>query len=387
MTSFQDYDLFDRYYTSLKLMGADRIFKSYLDLPSHQTLPLSIAHGVDFGYLSVNFEEFASEPLHLVHTEDQARSISKYKSVLRFPHPWLLLESDKRLAPIKNLVIGPPPSHRNYLRLYRHLKGEYGTENFTFLIKQRNHLDSHSKFLRDQGVNFISAGEIKSTSFYESLYTIISSSEVIYSSCPSSAVFFSAALGKKVVLIHCVDYDAIADYPIEKIVTRDPLKLRRCREIFAVISQNNSSSTKLARELLGEQYLQSKEDLRSSLFQAMEDCRELIYHNKIPIVKRAQSVTPTYFMMGAYYFKKINLSSLVSLISRSKLGLVDITFRNDFRCMGLGRAISNRKVTIRRVWLRKRSNLGTGFESSFLLRRIRSLRKSMRRFRCILGRH
>src|SRR4051794_14902234 len=82
-------------YDSPRFAGAGDIVRSYLGLPRDFVLPITFPHGVDTHNINGAEDLRRIEPIYAAVRPDIAAVVERVKSVLRFPHPWLMLPSQE----------------------------------------------------------------------------------------------------------------------------------------------------------------------------------------------------------------------------------------------------------------------------------------------------
>src|ERR1039457_4307263 len=102
-------------FASAASCGCDEIIISTLRLNKEMSLPITIPHGVDFHHLMTDLDIHCHEPIYMAFRDDIAERVAKFKAVLKFPHPWLLIISEQKIQKGQGtLFVAPPPSLRNF---------------------------------------------------------------------------------------------------------------------------------------------------------------------------------------------------------------------------------------------------------------------------------
>src|SRR3990167_2556801 len=200
---------FDSLYHSAKYLGSDLILKNYLNLPADFPVPLSLAHGVDFGNSHLPGDIYRIEPIHWSTDLEMHEKALKIKQSILMPHPWMMLYQEKTVrAPYKDiLVVGAAPSKFNDENLYHALQ-DTGIKSFDILVKLRGDVSDSLSYLNSVGAGVVSAG-VLDHNFYHRLYEIISQYKYVVGCTLSSAIFFASALEKKIILLRNYKYRSI----------------------------------------------------------------------------------------------------------------------------------------------------------------------------------
>jgi hypothetical protein len=167
-------------YISQKYYGCGRILKNCLQLPDEGPLPLTIAHGIDFyAYPSpLAIDILGYEPLYLALREDIAERAAKYKRVIKFPHPWLLIiEEAKHIQGRGTLFIAPPPSEKHFERMHRRIQEGSYPKPWGILLKDRGLIQSDFDWWAAHGFAVHTAGSVWDQNFLYQLRDIIKNYE------------------------------------------------------------------------------------------------------------------------------------------------------------------------------------------------------------------
>lgn len=259
-----------RVYKSASLYGADRIIASYLGLPVGEALPLTVPHGVDVYMNTFDLDLDTPEPIYLAWREDIARRVSATKTVLMFPHPWLLMRpAESAPEPAGTLLIAPPPSVDVFERFVRAIVESDLPRPWSVLLKDRGLTAADVEWWRSRGVATRTAGPIDHPEFYYNLRDALLGSAVIASANMSSAVVFGVAAGCRAVAIPDVQL-RVLDLPQENagLNLRDPDGLVR-QTWGRLLAGDPDVALAQADELLGRRFLDTPERLRARYEQAL----------------------------------------------------------------------------------------------------------------------
>jgi hypothetical protein len=252
-------------------MGADRIFNTFLGLPTSLVVPLSISHGVDFGHLDKPMDVDGAEPIHWAYNAEIFERALKIKPTILAPHPWLMLSNWAPIGPpLGTVVVAAPPSPENDRNLLRALKGLAGPT--TIIVKPRGSFQASIEFWRAQGLNATTAGA-EGPDFYQNLYRILSGATKVIGCNFSSALIFAAAIGKETGIIenyshHTYVHKATrANYQSTQVSKIAKIVINGSRdEIAACAIQLLGGSTDLAPETILDCYRRSIRDTTAPVF-------------------------------------------------------------------------------------------------------------------------
>lgn len=244
----QELARYDRFYTSPAHMGVRTIFRDFFGLRPDHPVPLSVAHGVDFGHSFYPQDVIAAEPIHWSCNEEVHRQALAYKPSILLPHPWLMLPG-KAEMPVQEgtLIIGPPPGPVNDQRLFSLIEGSLGSDS-AILIKVRGAYKDSFRFWEERGVTPVTAGPADEQ-FYPRLRQMLGSYRRILGPTFSSALLFAASIGREVDLVEGYVYRVIERRDYEKEVNwASP----RAREVIRVFTrEDHAARQRLANEILG----------------------------------------------------------------------------------------------------------------------------------------
>ena len=181
-------------------MGADALFRAYFGLGPDHPVPLSVAHGVDFGHCFYPLDVKTAEPIHWSCNEEMHERAKPYKPSLLLPHPWIMATEEYELSGgTGTLFIGPPPGPANDERLYRLIEKSLHSE-CAILIKARGAYQGSIDFWRERGLTPVSAGA-GDDHFYARLGQLFARYRRIVGATFSSALLFAASVGREVELV------------------------------------------------------------------------------------------------------------------------------------------------------------------------------------------
>lgn len=257
-------------YPSPKLYGCDEILKTYLDLPVDQYLPITIPHGIDFYNQNVPVDIHCHEPLYMAFNDYIADRASRYKSVLMFPHMWLfIIQKHKQIVGEGTLFIAPPPSKKDFERMLDKIdQGDY-PKPWGVLIKDRGVRAEDFKWWVSRGFSVHTAGTISGKHFYYRLRDIFSKYSYVASPNMSGAVVFAVAMGRKAFSIPDVQLDVASS-----VYSSYSIPCGRRERVIdtwqTLLSCDVLSASSQANELLGAKYIDTPENLRVKLMEAIK---------------------------------------------------------------------------------------------------------------------
>jgi hypothetical protein len=262
---------------TLGAVGGDKILKRYLGLSSDFVLPLTLSHGLDFGCDQRVADVDSCEPIYWSTNEEQHAKAKRYKASILIPHPWILLRNERSLPRQAKgtLFVGPPPGRENDTNALRSLKEENIT-GCDILIKQRGPISQSCNFWAQNNMATVCAGKLDDE-FYERLYKILSGYEVIVGCTLSSALFFAAALGKRVALLrgYKVQFYDTSNWP--KVMNFSDAGRRFA---LAIMSGNINEYSGIANKILGGDLNLDSEILRNTLLSEIEKIDEPLFHSR-----------------------------------------------------------------------------------------------------------
>jgi hypothetical protein len=239
---------FSKLYATSRYMGSDVLFRKFYGLPSETVVPLSVAHGVDFGHCHRPMDVNAIEPIHWSCNAEMHASAGDHKPSLLFPHPWVM-QTGGRHAPAGRgvLMIGPPPSPENDTALHDLIRHDISPE-WAILIKARGNYEPSMRFWHQKGLRPVTAKGPDRT-FYSRLFDLLAPYQTVVGCTFSSALVFAAAIGKQVRLIQGYGYRVYESADYEKEVNLHSPRARAVVRTFA--SGSTGAIRELAEYLLG----------------------------------------------------------------------------------------------------------------------------------------
>lgn len=269
---------FPNLYRTASLFGAGDIYRHYLELPGAGPLPLTIPHGVNTEITTypIDIEDYA--PIYVAWEEGIAVDAERYKIVLRFPHPWLLLLAERRrVSGHGTLFLGPPPSVDGFEQMLAAIESGQFPKPWGILLKPRGLVGCDYAWWKSHGFEVLSAGPMDGARFYYNLASILERFAVMAVPNISSAAIFAVALGLKTVPLPDVSLSLLVTAPHD--TTIDLADLRgRIRQIWLnLFSEDRIVALAEARRLLGHEYLASKDELRARYEQAVSRIRHPVY--------------------------------------------------------------------------------------------------------------
>lgn len=245
-------------YLSSSSMGGAQIFNSYCGFDKHRVVPLSLSHGVDFGHCCGPMDINNNEPIHWSYNEEIHEQSRLVKPSILAPHPWTMYTARKTTPEgMGVLVIGPPPGPENDQALYELIKNDIN-DDWSILIKVRGNYAPSMVFWREKGLMPITAGG-QDEHFYCRLYELLSGYKTILGCTFSSALVFSAAIGKEIQIIKNYAYRA---YDIEGFETILNFESEKARSIVrSFINQNQIEIKRVSRQLLGFDLQNNKDEI------------------------------------------------------------------------------------------------------------------------------
>lgn len=252
---------FEALYRSVTYLGADSLLRNFLGLPDEYVLPLTIAHGVDFGQVHGAMDVRGPEPLYWACNRDSLRKAAAVKPAILIPHPFLLAAS--RLKPEAGdgtLVIGPPPGPAHDRALRALLRGR--ESEATILVKPKQGYERSLDFWRSEGFQAITLADQGAPS-YGHLAQFLQRFANIVSPIFSSVVFFAAALGKPVEMLSGFRVRAWETADIEEAFAFRSDEARAVASIF--IEHDRERQRTVAGTLLGAAIDRSPRSIREEL--------------------------------------------------------------------------------------------------------------------------
>jgi hypothetical protein len=251
-------------YKSALSYGAGQIVKEYLELPAEHVVPLTIPHGVDFYHFRRDADVHCHEPVYLALREDIAARAGREKTVLRFPHPWLLLINERETVEGKGtLFIAPPPSEEDFQGLLSAINEGNFAKPWGVLIKERGAVASDFDWWRMRGFATHTAGLVSNDRFYHNLARIFSEYQTVASPNTSSAVVFAVAMGLNAVALPDVKLTLVDVAETRDFMDFEDTDGKILRTWKNLLSPDRGIAQAQARELLGHRYMDSPSSLRA----------------------------------------------------------------------------------------------------------------------------
>lgn len=244
-----DFKKYIFFYKNAQYLGASHLLNKFISNSDEVIIPASVSHGVDFYHSHFLQDMDAIEPLHWACRKD----FVKVKPTFIAPHPWTinLSLSNYSNSSKSSLLIGPPPSIDNDANLLSILKKK-SIVDFDILIKPKGDFKSSIEFWNKHGFSTRTAG-IADKNFYSRLAQILSEYHNIICPTISSALFFSASMGKKIITIPEYSYKVYENMNYLDEVDTESLKARDIVKI--IINGNLVEISELSQFLLGFDYL------------------------------------------------------------------------------------------------------------------------------------
>lgn len=187
-------------------MGGAALLRSFLGLEPEQSVPLTLAHGVDMELLKEPLDVRDIEPGYWATSTYTAQRAARIKPTILLPHPIALCDSLFPAPPKigKTLIIGPASGKTNNARYLDELRRRGITGHI--LIKYNPRDTEAAAFWTREGFTPITAGP-RDTGFYKRVWEIISGFEHCIGGTLSSALIFAASAGKTCALIDTYTYE------------------------------------------------------------------------------------------------------------------------------------------------------------------------------------
>ena len=239
---------YSKLYFSSRYMGAATLFRRFYGLPEDTVIPLSVAHGVDFGHCHLPMDVTSVEPIHWSCNPFMLQAARQYKPSILVPHPWVMhLGGRDQFTGTGVLVIGPPPSPENDSALHALIKNDI-RDDWAILVKARGAYQASMRFWETVGLRPLTASGPDNT-FYSRLADLLGRFDTIVGCTFSSALVFAASIGKRVRLLHGYSYRAYENAGYETEVNLASERARAVVRTFA--EEHHSVNQDLSRQLLG----------------------------------------------------------------------------------------------------------------------------------------
>lgn len=253
-------------------MGTADLFRRFYGLAPDAIVPMSVAHGVDFGHCHNPMDVDSVEPIHWSCNPFMHQSASLFKPSILLPHPWVM-HCQKMPVPHGKgvLVIGPPPSPANDAALYELIRKDIRSD-WSILVKARGCYQGSMRYWAERGLKTITASGPDSK-FYDRLFHLLSQYETIVGCTFSSALVFAASIGKYIELVQGYTYRAYETVNYEAEVNLCSSKASSVVQTF--LKRDQSLIQDLSRELLG--FEQGRDKLKT-----VKEFHEVIAHLRRP---------------------------------------------------------------------------------------------------------
>lgn len=259
-------------YFTASYMGADRILRRHLGVGDDFPLPLGLSHGVDFGQMRVAMDVDGPEPIYWAYNRSLLAAARGIKPAVAIPHPFLLAAHGAEAGGGEGtLVIGPPPSPAHDRDLLGRLSGR---RDLTILVKPKQNFGASAAFWREQGFAVVTIAD-EGPASYDSIVRTFSRYERVVGCTFSSALFFGAALGKPVELVHGHRYRVWEVAHIERIFDFDSQAGRDVGKIFA--GPDDEAKTAVSRAILGSELDFDPAAIRAGIVEAAARVREPVH--------------------------------------------------------------------------------------------------------------
>ena len=266
-------------FTSAATYGCDGIIISTLSLNEDLSLPITIPHGIDCHQLKIDLDLHCHEPIYMAFRDDIAERVAKFKTVLKFPHPWLLIITEhKNRKGNGTLFIAPPPSIENFKATLLAINGCDYPKPWGVLIKDRGARSEDFQWWEKRGFAAYTAGPSSDIKFLYKLRDIIESYACVASPNMSSSVIFAVAMNRVAfalpnVRIACVDVDNV-----DEINVLDDTDGKIASVWRNLLSDDLMLARSQAENLLGMKYMDSPEELRKRVIKAIASVADKPVH-------------------------------------------------------------------------------------------------------------
>jgi hypothetical protein len=266
-------------FTSAATYGCDGIIISTLSLNKDLSLPITIPHGIDFHQLMIDLDLHCHEPIYMAFRDDIAERVAKFKTVLKFPHPWLLIIAEhKNRKGNGTLFIAPPPSIKNFEAILLAINGCDYPKPWGVLIKDRGARSEDFQWWEKRGFAAHTAGSSSDIKFFYRLRDIIESYACVGSPNMSSAVIFAVAMNRRAfalqnVRIACVDADNV-----DEINVLDDTDGKIASVWRNLLSDDLILARSQAENLLGMKYMDEPEELKKRIIKAISSVADKPVH-------------------------------------------------------------------------------------------------------------
>lgn len=262
----EDLRRFEPLFKHSRHLAADDVLRRYLGVGADYPIPLTISHGVDFGFSTVGYDVFAVEPIYWATNPRSYELAARVKPAIKIPHPFLLASLDRDLpAGEGTLVVGPPPGPVNDARLANLLTG-YDPAATTILVKPHPNFDKSAAFWGGRGYRTVCLAD-EGPPTYDRMVSLFSRYAEFVGCTVSSAIFFGAALGKGVTLMRGFRYAAYEAMAIHSVMDyRSP---QAGAVVKALAGGSVAETSDLARRLLGSEFVRDPAEIRAEIEHAV----------------------------------------------------------------------------------------------------------------------
>lgn len=243
-------------------LGADAALRRHLGVPDDYLIPLTVPHGVDFGFSKVGYDVYSVEPIYWATNPHSYDLAIRVKPTVRIPHPFLLAARGVEVPKGEGtLVVGPPPGPTNDRNLAELMKG-YDPTTTTILVKPHLNYHKSAAFWGGLGFATVSLADEGPPS-YDGMVRLFSRYERFVGCTVSSAIFFAAALGKPITLMRGFVYGAYEAIHIHSVM--DFRSARAAAVVRELHDGTVEQTTALARRLLGSEFDMTPSTIRESI--------------------------------------------------------------------------------------------------------------------------
>lgn len=308
-------------YRSARYLGADAIFKKFLDLHEDDVVPVSIAHGVDLGHCYEPMDIFSPEPIHWSCNSAMHARANRIKPSLQLPHPWVIRTGNLNVPKGRGtLLIGPPPGPANDSALHSIAKGDADSE-WSVLIKPRGNIRGSVNFWRQMNITPVSL-DTGETDYFLELAKLIGGYRRVVSGTFSSVLIFAAALGRDIGILPGFVYKTFERANYEDEVNLNSSETQALAKIFT--SGRQAEIQESARRILGY-------DLAANRIKIATAYREVLHQLQKPLWDDPSLLLPFRLRAGmALVLKKpgmanVSWKSIANRLSRNEVAIMTMS--------------------------------------------------------------